>query len=121
MKVNVEFKVPVSAREVAAAVAQAMNATSPRYKRFAACVRFYYPREDGDEVFDAYYFVKTASGDAIVAIDWNGRPIAATQPNAVVAAVRGVFRYAEQKRGEKPVKVEVYEVPEEIAFSNWFD
>jgi hypothetical protein len=121
MRARSVFGVPVSAREVAAAVVQAVNVVSPRYKRFAACVRFYYPREGGDEVIDAYYFVKTADGGAVVAVDWNGRPVAAAQPNAVVAAVRAVFKYAEQKKGEKPVKVEVYEVPEEVAFPDWFE
>jgi hypothetical protein len=121
MKARSVFGVPVSAREVAAAVAQAMNVVSSRYKRFAACVRFYYPREDCEDFFEAYYFVRTATGDAVVAVDWNGRPVAVAQPGAVVAAVRAVFKYAERKRGEKPTKVEVFEVPEEVAFPRWFD
>ena len=124
MRVDVEFAAPAPPDAVAEAVAQALSATSPRFERFAACVRLYYrPRGEGDFGFlETYFFVKTAVGDAVVVVDWRGRPVATAQPpSALAAAVSKVFEHSERQRsGEKPEKVEVFEVPEELAFE-WYE
>jgi hypothetical protein len=117
----VKIEWPVFPEEVAPAVIQAMNTYSRTYKRFAACVRFYYKRKDGEEFFDIYYFVRTVVGNAIVAMTSDRRPIAAGGERDIYSIARKVFRYAKKKRGTDPERADVIPMPEEIAFSDWFE
>jgi hypothetical protein len=49
------------------------------------------------------------------------RPIAAGGERDIYSVARKVFRYAKKKRGTDPERADVIPMPEEIAFSDWFE